>query len=296
MDEVWRKYFDPRVLDRLRGARLRSSRVAEGVWAGAHRTPRSGRAIEFSEYRPYTSDDDLRQVDWKVYARTNKFYLRRREDETTLNCHLLVDSSGSMAYASEGAASDKLTCALRVAASLAFVAAENHDRASLTSVGETVTPRIPAGAGPGHLMAMAAAMDTIRPERNVPIAPRLAAAAQTLRSAGLVVILSDLFDDPDALLKAFRGIRQECGALLVIQITDPAEAQFPFSATTEFVGLEGEAPLIADARGVAAAYREEFARHRSQLETGCQAAEVAFWSVTTDAPLDAKLPHLLHTL
>lgn len=296
MDEVWKKYFDPRVLERLRGMRLRASRVADGAWAGAHRNPRSGRAIEFSEYRPYTIGDDLRQVDWKVFARTNKFYLRRREAETTLDCHFLVDSSGSMAYASENAPSDKLTYALRIAASLAFVAAENHDRASLTSVGETVSPRLPAGSGPEHLLALATAMESIKPEPNVRIAPQLAAAAQMLRSPGLVVILSDLFDDADLLLKTIRAIRQVAGEVLAIQVTDPAEAEFPFGETTEFVGLEEEVSITADTRGIAAAYREEFARHRSRLEAGCRAAEVTFWSLSTDDPLHVSLPNLLQTL
>lgn len=296
MDEVWKKYFDPQVLERLRGMRLHASRAADGAWAGAHRNPRSGRAIEFSEYRPYTTGDDLRQLDWKVYARTNKFYLRRREDETTLDCHFLVDSSGSMAYASETAPSNKLTYALRIAASLAFVAAENQDRASLTSVGESIVPRLPAGNGPGHLIAMATAMEGIQPEPNVQIASQLAAAAQMLPSRGLVVILSDLFDAPEALLKTIRGIRQRAGEVLAIQVTDPAEAEFPFGETTEFVGLEEELSMTADPRGIAAAYREEFTRHRSRLEAGCQASEVTFWSLSTSDPLHVCLPPLLQSL
>ncbi|WP_164102945.1 DUF58 domain-containing protein [Candidatus Laterigemmans baculatus] len=295
MDEVWKKYFEPRTLERLRGLRLAARRAAEGAWSGAHRNPRSGRAIEFSEYRPYTTGDDLRQVDWKVYARTNKFYLRRREDETTLDCHFLVDASGSMGFASEAAASNKLVCALRIAASLAFVAAENHDRASLTSVGAAVTPRLPAGSGPGHLLAMATAMDAIELEPNVRIASQLAAAAQSLPSRGLVVILSDLFDDAESLLKTIRGIRQLAAEVLAIQVTDPAEAEFPFSETTEFVGLEDQLALTADSRGIAAAYREEFARHRGELAAGCHAAEVTFWSLSTSDPLHVRLPQLLQS-
>lgn len=296
MDEVWKKYFDPQVLDRLRGLRLRAGRVASGTFVGAHRTPQSGQAVEFSEYRQYTTGDDLRQVDWKIYGRTDKFYLRRREDETTLDCEFLVDSSGSMAYASDGAETDKLTYAQRVVASLAYIAVENHDRVSLTTVGASVVPRLPAGSGPGQLMALANAMDAVHPEREASIADQLAAVAPTFGRPGLVVIASDFFDDAESLLKTIRGISQAAGAVLAIQIVDPAEVEFPFGATTQFIGLEEEESLTADARGIAAAYREEFRRHQSRIEAGCRAAEVTLWSLTTDKPLHAVLPHLVSSM
>lgn len=295
MDEVWKKYFDPRVLDRLRGMRLPTGRVADGMLVGAHRTARSGQAVEFSEYRQYTAGDDLRQVDWKVYGRTDKFYLRRREDETTLDCEFLVDSSGSMAYASDRAESDKLIYALRVAASLAYVAVENHDRAALTTMGAAVTPRLASGSGPGHLMALASVMEGVHPEREASVAEQLAAVAPALGRPGLVVILSDFFDDTELLVKTIRGIRQVAGAVLAIQIVDPAEAEFPFGATIEFEGLEEEEALVADARGIAAAYREEFRRHQYAMEAGCRGAEVTFWSLSTDQPLHAVLPHLVNS-
>ena len=293
MDEVWKKYFDPQVLERLRGCSLRAKRNATGILAGMHRSTRSGQAIEFSEHRQYTPGEDLRQLDWKVLGRTDKYYLRQREDETTMRCHLLVDHSGSMSFRSESSKQDKLHFAFQVAGALAFVASENRDSASLTCLGSSVTPVIGPGTGGEHLMAMAAAMDRVSPVEDADISQQVMATCRGLPSGGLVILISDLFEDAGELLKAFRAVRSTGRSLIVIQVLDPSELEFPFGETVEYRGLEGEAPLVLDARGVGVAYREEIKKHRLEIEAGCRSSGVIFWFLRTDDLLHLRLPELL---
>jgi uncharacterized protein (DUF58 family) len=271
------------------------------VLVGSHRSPRSGQAVEFSEHRQYVPGDDLRGLDWKVLGRTDKYYLRQREDETTLDCHLIVDCSGSMAYQGPRAPADKLNYAVRVSAALAFVAVENHDRVALTTIGHEVVRRLGFAGGSEQLMALASVMEGVEAddrgaEGEAEVAVRLVEAVQTGRRTGLLVLVGDLFDPVEPLAKALRAVRTSGREVLAIQIYDPAEEEFPFVDTLEFVGLEGEPGLVADARGVAAAYREQFALHQQQLRAACLECEAQLWTLRTDQPLAYRLPELLSTL
>lgn len=295
MEEVWKKYFDPLVLDRLRAVRLVSRRPPGGMLLGSHRSPRRGEAVEFSEHRPYTPGDDLRQLDWKVFARTDKYYLRQREDETTQVCHLMVDCSGSMAYQGPHVAVSKLTYAMQLAASLAFIIVEHHDWVSLTTLGTQVTQHVAAGSGSGHLIGLAAAMDRIVPDAKVDLPVRWNEAIHGIARTGLVILISDLFDDLPPLQQLLRALHHEGREVIVIQVVDPTEEDFDFSfaGSIEFRGFEGEAPRVFESRSIARAYREEFSRHRQQLAAICAENETLFWTFRSDDPLGVKLPLLI---
>jgi uncharacterized protein (DUF58 family) len=296
MQGAWTKYFDPQVLERLRGFRLQGKRAADGMMVGAHRSPRHGQAIEFSEHRQYVPGDDLRQLDWKVLGRTDKYYLRQREDETTLACHLLLDCSGSMRFQGDRSVQSKWEFALRVVAGLAFVAIENHDHIALTTLGERVQTRLSSGGGMGHLVALAEAMDRIELEGDSAVSERMMQGVQGLRRGGLVVVVSDLLDDTTALLKGIRAIRYSGRPVIVVHVIDPDEEEFPFAETIEFLGLEGEHEVTADTLGIAQEYRREFARHSRELQEGCRGCEADYWSLRTDASLAARLPECLSGL
>jgi uncharacterized protein (DUF58 family) len=296
MDEDWKKYFDPLVLERLRGMSLRSRHSATGAMAGMHRSTRSGQAIEFSEHRQYTPGEDLRQLDWKVLGRTDKYYLRQREDETTMRCHLLVDRSGSMAFRGDSSSTTKLQFALQIAASLAFVASENRDSTSLTCLGETVSPIVDAGSGSEHLMALAMAMGRIECQADAAIANQIQATMRSLPSGGLVILISDVFEDVEELLKSFRAVRTTGRSMIVVQVIDPMEFDFPFGDTVEYIGLEGEPAFTVDASGIGAAYREEVSKHQRSLEAGCRSAGIPFWILPTNVPLHTKLPEFVNSL
>lgn len=265
---------------------------------GSHRSPRSGQAVEFSEHRQYVPGDDLRGLDWKVLGRTDKYYLRQREDETTLDCHLLVDCSGSMGYRGPSVDDDKWTYALRVAAALAFVAVEHHDRVAWTTIGHQVVPRLRYGGGGEHLLALARTMtsvevDAVDESEEPDVAARLVEAVQATSRNGLLIWISDLLDPIEPLAKALRAVRTSGRDVLVVQVIDPAEAEFPFVDTLEFVGLEGESSVVADARGVGAAYREQFAKHQRELRNACLECEATLWMLRSDQPLEHRLPELL---
>ena len=221
MDEAWKKYFDPQVLERLRGHRLRLRRTADGALIGAHRSPRSGQAVEFSEHRQYTPGDDLRGLDWKVLGRTDKYYLRQREDETTLDCHFLVDVSGSMAFQGANAEVNKLTYALQIVAGLAFVAIESHDRVGFGTLGREVRPRLPLASGEGQLMGLAAAMDGVSCEppgedATADLAERIAEAGQRFSKGSLLVLVGDFYDPVPELVRTLRALQRCARFRLVI--------------------------------------------------------------------------------
>jgi uncharacterized protein (DUF58 family) len=296
MQRAWTKYFDPQVLERLRGLRLQGKRAADGMMVGAHRSPRHGQAIEFSEHRQYVPGDDLRQLDWKVLGRTDKYYLRQREDETTLACHLLLDCSGSMGFQGARVEQSKWEFALRVVAGLAFVAIENHDQIALATLGERVQTRLAIGGGAGQLVALAEAMDRIEleeAEREQSISERMVQAMQGMRRGGLVILVSDMLDETDSLLKGIRAVRFSGRPVIAVHIIDPDEEEFPYHETIEFQGLEGESGITADTLGIAQEYRREFQRHARAIEEGCRACEANYWAIRTDASLAARLPECL---
>ena len=296
MVEAWRKYFDPQVLERLRGLQLATRRVAGGMLVGSHRSPQHGQAIEFSEYRQYSMGDDPRQIDWKVLGRTDKYYLRQREDETSITCHLLVDCSGSMAYRGPDSPEDKLTFGFQLAASLAFVAVTNHDSVSLDCLDTQWRPILGAGTGNDHLMAMADAMsrvviDTTRPGGDASIC--WSEGVQRCGSHGIIVLISDFFDEPDELQRTLRALRQTGRETIVIQVIDRAEKEFTFGQTIEYLGMEGEPAIVVDSRGVARSYREAFAKHCQAIRGICLEAGATYWDFLTDEPLRVKLPMLI---
>lgn len=247
-----RQFLDPAVVARLGTLELRARTIVEGFLAGLHRSPFKGFSVEFAEYRQYMPGDDLQTIDWKVYARSDRFYVKKFEDETNLDCHLMVDVSGSMAYGSRGIT--KFEYAACLAASLGYLMSRQRDGVSLTAFDDSIVQMLPASAKPGHLRALLLTLDRLHPGRTTDVSKPLHRLADMLSKRGMVVLISDLLDDPAAVVKGLRHFRYRGTDVIVFHVLDPDELEFPFERATRFEDLETSEEIMA----VPGAVREHY--------------------------------------
>jgi len=285
--------FDPRQLAKLRGLRLRARHVVEGYIAGQHPSPRHGFSIEFAEHREYSPGDDLRHLDWKVFGRTDKFYLKQYEDETNLLCHLVVDTSESMTYQSEGAALSKAEYAQLLAASIAWLVLQQQDSVGLTTFDSQLRAMIRASGGPSQLQQIIQVLEKSPPGPKTSAGPILHELAERLNKRGVVVVISDLLDDPASLLAGLKHCRHRRHDVVVFHVLDPAEMNFPFKGPTKFNGLESLPEVFAEPEILRQAYLREFNAYREQLEVGCRNQQIDYVVASTATPFDQVLARFL---
>ncbi|HEX3726452.1 MAG TPA: DUF58 domain-containing protein [Pirellulales bacterium] len=287
------KFLDPRTLAKLEGLELRARSIVEGYVSGAHRSPYHGFSIEFAEHREYSPGDDLRYVDWKVFGKTDKFYLKQYEQETNLVSHLLVDTSESMRYQSDKAPLSKLEYAQCVAASLAYLILEQQDSVGMVTFDNEVRALVRAGSNPSHLKQLLYVMENSVPERKTRTGPIFHDLAERLKRRGLIVILSDLFDDVAAMLAGLKHFRHRRHEVVVFHVLDPAELDFPFRETTLFRGLEQLPDVLADPRALRRAYLDEFGRFVRSVSKGCREQNIDYVPLRTDQSLEIALSSYL---
>lgn len=302
MDPAWKKYFDPPTLAELAGLGLRRSQLFDGgPLAGAHRSSRHGHSVEFAEHRPYVPGDDLRSVDWKIYGRTDRYFLRNREDETTLVCHLLLDATGSMAFAGldaavggrATAADHKFDYAARVAASIGFITIDAQDQCSLSILGGRGLD-LPIGSGQPQLQALAETLARTEPKGDLRIGGLIREALSHLDRRGVVVVVSDLLDDIDELDTAVRQAHAAGHDLLLVQVLHPHERTLPLRGMTRFEGMEGESPIELQAEAYAEAYQQSLQHFDEAVERLCRDSGTHFLPMTSDQPLGKTLAAGLH--
>src|SRR6266436_4100417 len=219
-----RRFLDPAVVARLGTLELKARTIVEGFLSGLHRSPFKGFSVEFAEYRQYIPGDDLATIDWKVYARTDRHYVKKFEEETNLDCHLLLDVSASMAYRG-GAAMSKVEYGCVLAASLAYLMSRQRDATGLIQFDEKIAARLPASARPGHLHSILLALDRIAPGAKSNVGRPLHQLADALTKRSLAVLISDLLDDPDEVVKGLQHLRFRGTDVIVFQLLDPHELQ-----------------------------------------------------------------------
>jgi uncharacterized protein (DUF58 family) len=254
-----------------------------------HRSPHKGFSIEFAEHREYVPGFDPRHIDWRVLGRRDKLYVKQYEEETSLRCHLVVDKSASMGYKSDGVALTKLEYASYLAASLAYLAAFQHDAAGLVTVDTGVRDRVPPRQGPGHLRLLMERLEDNRPGGETALSSTFHLLAESLKRRSLVVVLSDLFDDPAALLGALKHFRHRKNEVIVFQVLDPAEVSFPFDDVTQVEDLENARLVTSDPRALRKAYLDELARFLDALRDGCRSAQIDYVVARTDQRFDLFL-------
>jgi uncharacterized protein (DUF58 family) len=289
----YRKYFDPQTLAKLAGLDLKARLIVEGYITGLHKSPYSGFSVEFAEHREYAPGDDVRYVDWKVFGKTDRFYLKRFEEETNFACHVLVDASESMGYQSDRAAVSKLEYAKYLAAALSHLVVRQQDAVALATFNTSVTRFLTPSSQPSHLKQLMHFLERTEPAGETALGPIVHDLAERIRKRGLVILLSDLFDDVPSLVSGLKHFRHRRHDVSVMQIIDPAEQDFPFLDPTRFKGLEGLPEQTVEPRSLRRAYQAEFNEFLREVRTSCGDLQMDYVLLRTDRPLDVALRSFL---
>ena len=298
--------LDPQTLAKLSGLAVRARHIVEGYVAGLHRSPYRGFSIEFAEHREYTQGDDLRYLDWKVFGRTDKFYLKQFEDETNLLCYLVVDTSESMQYQSDPNGLSKAEYAAALATALTWLVLQQQDAVGLVTCDAQLRQVIRPSTSPLQLQRVISALESSPVDSTkAAAASATSASGQTalgkvlhqlaarFAKRGLVIIVSDLLDSAEEIVKGLAHLRHGEHDVAVLCLRDLAEREFPFAKLTEFEGLEGLGNITADPFAVKAAYLAEMEAHQRQMQAGCRASGIELIEMTTNEPLDQALARFL---
>ena len=286
--EDYQKYLNPQVLASLEGLDLQARLVVEGYVAGGHASPYHGFSVEFAQHREYVPGDDIRHVDWKVWSKTDKYYLKQYEEETNLLTYLLLDTSESMGYASEGNVSKLQYCQF-VAAALAYLVLQQQDSVGLATFdGRTQNYLRPSGQ-PSHLKEVLHLMDATPAGEKSDMGIVFHDLAERFKKRGVVVVLSDLFDDPERILAGLKHFRHRKHEAVVFHILDRDELTFPFKDTSVFEGMEGEEAIMAEPNALRKEYLNAFSAYQERLKRGCRELDMDYHAFPTDKPVDSAL-------
>lgn len=292
MAEDLRKFVDPAVINKISRLELKARHMVEGFIAGMHKSPYKGFSVEFAEHREYSPGDDLRHLDWKVFGRSDRLMLKEYELETNLRTHILLDTSNSMEYQSSDLSKLELGCF--ISASMAYLILKQQDSVSITTFDKEVRQRLPSSNAMGHMRNILQILGGARPQETTDIDTVFRATAERIGRRSLVIIVSDLFDDPDRLLRALGHFRHRRHDVIVFHVLDEHELTFPFRRLTQFEGLEApDLKLRVDPEALRRAYLEEVNAFCKQIERGCTGMMVDYHRISTDQRLDARLAEYL---
>ncbi len=279
--------IDPRTLMSIRNLELRARVVVEGFWSGLHRSPYHGFSVEFTEYRPYTPGDDPRCLDWRVFARSDRYFLKRFEDETNLRCHLVADRSRSMAFGAAG--HTKADYAATLAATLAYFLHLQGDAIGLLTFDEQVREYLPARLRAGHLRRLMLSLEAPVSGRATDLVAPLQRALEIIRKRGLIVLISDFLAPLDRLESALVQLAA-CGhEVIAFQVLDPAEVSLAFDRPAVFEDIETGRTLMVDPGAARADYARRLEAHCAAVRQLCQRLGHGWSRLTTDQPLELAL-------
>lgn len=283
--------IDPATLMRIKNLQVRAKSVVDGFYNGLHRSPLHGFSVEFSEYRPYSNGDDLRGLDWKLFGRTDRYYIKKFEDETNRRCYLAVDNSRSMSYGSLGYT--KSDYARTMAATLAYYFALQRDAVGLLTFEDKVIDFIGARHRPGHFQRILAALDRPPQGNQTDLLGPLAELAELVRHRGLVILISDLLVPLAQLRSRFAFLRARGHEVMVLRILDPTEVEFQFDSPVMMVDMETKRELFVDPGQARQRYQRAFAEHNDQLKNIFAELGIDWTTLTIDQPLDTALFNFL---
>jgi uncharacterized protein (DUF58 family) len=283
------KYLDPEALSRLKNLTLAARLVVEGFFSGMHKSPHKGFSVEFAEHREYTPGVDPKHIDWRVFGRRDKLYVKQYEEETSLRCYLLLDKSASMGYKADGTPLTKIEYGSYLAASLAYLMAFQHDAVGLITYDTGVRDRIPPRQGPAHLRLLMEKLEETNPGGETSLSETFHQLAESIKRRALVVVISDLFDNPDQLVGALKHFRHKKHEVVVLQTLDRAELTFPFDDVSRIEDMETNREVVSDPRAFRKTYLEELEKFLETIRGGCRAAQIDYALTETDRRFDTFL-------
>ncbi len=282
-----KRFLNPEAIRRITRLDLRARHIVEGFLSGMHRSPYFGQSIEFLQHREYSFGDDLRYVDWKVWAKQDRFYVKQFEEDTNLRCTLLCDVSGSMRYGRGFLNKYEYGCTL--AACLAYMLLRQHDAVGCVAFDEEPRTLVPQRTKRNHLDTVIQALDVSEPRDKTGIFPVLRLVAETYPRRGMVVLVSDLLVERPELLRGLKLLRSRGHDVMVFHVMDDDELDFPFTGPSQFEGLETSDSLRCNPRALRQGYLEALGKYLEEVRHGCVANQVDYQLLRTSQPLDAAL-------
>jgi len=287
-----RRFLHPETVARIAKLDLRAKQVVEGFLTGMHKSPFFGHSIEFRQHRDYSSGDDIRHLDWKVWSKTDRFYIKQYEAETNLRAHFVVDVSASMHYGN--GAMNKYNYARTAAACLAYLILRQQDAVGITTFDEGVRQIVPTRSQQNHIQAVIAAMHVSKPRDKTDIEKILKRVAEHAPGRGMIIIFSDLLTDRESLFRGLDMLRHNRHDILLFHVLDEEELTFPFAGTTRFEGMEEIEEVTCDPRSLRDGYIEALNEYLTEVRRGCTKRGIDYQLVHTREYLDAVLSKFLH--
>jgi uncharacterized protein (DUF58 family) len=298
-----RKYLDPFVLAKVRSLELQARLIVEGYLSGMHKSPYHGFSVEFAQHREYVPGDDIKHVDWKVYGRTGRFFLKQYEEETNLTCWLLVDLSESMRYGSGPTGPDgaplvtKYDYACMTAAAIAHLVLHQQDSVGLVTFDSQVRGFLRPSSQPSHMKDIARVLNQGCGVSKTELAPIFHDLAERISRRAIIILISDLFDEPADILAGLQHLRYKRHEVVVLHVMDGAELDFPFQEATLFRGLEQYPELLTDPRSLRQGYLDQVEAFLTEVKRGCRNQNIDYVQLRTDASLGVALSsYLAHRL
>lgn len=287
-----RRFLDPETIARISRLDLRAKQVVEGFISGMHRSPFFGHSIEFVQHRDYTPGDDIRHLDWKVWSKTDRFYIKQFEEETNLRCHLVVDVSNSMHYGNGPL--NKYEYASTIASCLAYMILRQQDSAGIMTFDNEVRQIIPSRSQQNHIDAIVKALHISKPRDKTDIEKILKRVAENAPSRGMVIIVSDLLVDREPLFRGLDMLAHGKHDILIFHVLDAEEMTFPFAGTTKFEGMEDLDEIVCDPRALRDGYLEALEEYLVEVRRGCARRGIDYQLIHTKEYIDAVLSKFLH--
>jgi len=284
------KYLDPKAISRISRLDVRSRMVVEGFLTGQHKSPYHGFAIEFAGHREYVPGDEIKHIDWRVWSKTDRLYIKEYEEETNLKCHILLDCSKSMRYGEKSEpAWSKFDYAATAVASLAFLLQQQQDAVGLTTFHTQIDRQLPPSSHPSQLKRLLNELEQVRPDNKTEVSALFLQLAGQIQQRGIVMLVSDLFLDLNTLTQALQQFRLRRHEVIVLHVLHEDELTFPFEGNTLFRGLEVDQEVHANPRALRRSYLEVFGRYLENVRKLCASQNIDYVRLSTAEPLDAAL-------
>ena len=284
----YKKYLNPSVISKLNSLELKARLVVEGFMVGLHKSPYHGFSVEFTEHRPYMQGDSPKDIDWKVYGKTDKFFIKHYEEETNLKSYLLLDTSGSMKYSSEGNIT-KLEYATTLAAALSYLMLKQQDAVGLTLYSDKINKYYPPRANKTYLQELLKSLSDIPSSNKTNTASCLNAIAEKINRRGLVIIISDFFDEVNSTLSALKHFRYQKNEVIAFQILDPIEKSFAFGNDAIFIDMESGDEITTQPYQIQKAYKQAMEQFITRIKNECLNSNIEYNLLDTSVPFDKAL-------
>ncbi len=291
MSDIYQKYMNPEIINKIDNLSLRAKLVVEGFIIGMHKSPYHGFSVEFSEHRPYGYGDEIKYIDWKLWGKTDRFYIKQFEEETNLKCNIILDKSSSMSFGSNNIT--KFDYSKSLAAALSYLMIKQQDAIGLTTFDDKIDVSIKPKSKISHLNLLLKTMHNSKIGGETNISNLLHIMAESIHKRGLVILISDLLDKEKNIIEGLRHFRYRGHEVIIFHIIDPKEQDLDYNQNINFIDIENNSAIMADSRIIRDKYNKAFNSFCEFYENECYQNKIDYIRITTDSSLDKALMQYL---